>query len=861
MTDKGNSYKTILGVIGIVFIGLSFNCLSQNPKINAKILDGRTGKMILQGIAIVEDSLENHINFTQIENGFLSIEIPKNISIRLTVNSLGYQSYCQQFQDQETIRNLHLICLQPDTTYLLEEVYVKAKPIYQNQDTLLYKVQALKLPGDQKIEDLLKRLPGITVDEYSGKIKYKNKRIQTVLLDGENLLDQNYSLATKNIAIDDIDEVQAIEHFTENSIINNLGSSEEVALNLTFKKKFTLSNSSNIDAGIIESSLNALQIKNNTLINTPKIKSIINGSFNNIGNNNSSIEFSNVNSDIATYSFLPEKLIPFGPSFLNSDLQKTNRNNQLQLELNSIFKLHNKFKIKVTSARLKDKYSIIQENASSINLPNQSFSISDNRHEKTILDYWLNSIYSKYQASKNLNIEWKYHYTEASLFNSTEQVINSAIDFNSNQNFQQRDHLANVIITSKLGPNSALIYTFQSLINTNDYDLHYLYKLIPPVDKFQLINHRNHLIKNTFQLIQVFIPKILIAETKLDANQIKQTIFNFGLSRYSEKSINLSQTLKGKISKLDYNFTVNHEENRIDNNGHENNYSIFNYSFKTSFPFLGQFIEYRNSKSNKSNYRNYILTDSVFLNSRHIRLDSNLTNIPILYTHTLSLSNSIQNNLYYNFSYRHSKINSDYYQSQEITNLNIIQKNIWLDQSNTMTNTKLEVNFFVQPLSINLKSIVEFTSYQFPNIVNKSQLRINESSTFHLGMGFSTGYLKGFSIQNIFHSYYNAIENNSTLFENFTLRNQFQLFFSVKKIAYRFESQSFQYSTNASPLHFLDFSILYRPEKSSWSIALRGINLLNNTEKKFITISDYGTSSLTNPLLGRSLLISFSYTL
>lgn len=861
MTQMKYYSNSLFNISVLVLLGLTFTSPAQNPKISAKILDARNGKKIPQGIAIIEDSLENHINFAQIESGFLSIEIPRNTTIWLTVNSLGYQGYRHQFHAQEAINNTLQIFLQSDTTYLLEEVYVKAKPIYQNQDTLTYKVQALKLPGDQKIEDLLKRLPGITVDEYSGKIKYKNKRIQTVLLDGENLLDQNYSLATKNIAIDDIDEVQAIEHFTENSIINSLGSSEEVAINLKFKKKFTFSNSSSMDAGIMESSVNALQIKNNTLISTPKIKSIFNGSFNNIGNNNTSIEFSNINSNNPAYSFLPEKLIPFSSSFLNSDLQKTNRNNQLQLDFNSIFKLHNKFKIKVSSARLKDKYSIIQENVSSINLPNQSFSISDNRHEKTLSDYWLNSIYSKYQASTSLIIEWKYQYTDASLLNSTEQVINSAIDFNSNQNFQQRDQLADVIITSKIGQNSALIYTFQSLINTNDYDLNYLYKLSNPVDKFQLINHRNHLTKNTIQLIHVFIPKILIAETKLDVNQLKQTILNFRQSNYFEKSINLSQTLKGKLSNLEYNFSVNHEENRIENNEHVNNSSRFNYSFKTSFPFLGQFIEYRNSKSNKSSYRNYILTDSVFLNSRFIRLDSNLTNIPILHTQSISLGNNIQHNLYYNFSYSHSKLNGDYYQSQEISDLNIIQKNIWLNLANEMTNTKLEVNFFVQPLTINLKSIVEVSAYRFPNIINNSQPRINESSTFHLGMGFSTGFLKGFSIQNIFHSYYNVIENNSSLFENFTYRNQFQLFFRLKKLAYRFDWQSLQYSTNADPLHFLDFSILYRPEKLPWSITLRGNNLLNYTQKTFVTLSDYATSSYSNPLLGRSILLSIAYSL
>src|SRR5690606_6633104 len=98
---------------------------------------------------------------------------------------------------------------------LLEEVVVTGRiPIKINGDTTEYDAGSFTVEKNAKVEDLLKVLPGITVDA-AGNITAQGKTVKRVLVDGEEFFGDDPTLVTRNIRSDMVDKVQVYEKKSE----------------------------------------------------------------------------------------------------------------------------------------------------------------------------------------------------------------------------------------------------------------------------------------------------------------------------------------------------------------------------------------------------------------------------------------------------------------------------------------------------------------------------------------------------------------------------------------------------------------------------------------------------------------------
>lgn len=79
-------------------------------------------------------------------------------------------------------------------------------------------------------------MPGIDVDA-NGKISYNGKAISNFYIDGDNLLDDKYNLATNSIAADMVKDVQVLENHQPIRVLKYASISDKVALNLNLKDK------------------------------------------------------------------------------------------------------------------------------------------------------------------------------------------------------------------------------------------------------------------------------------------------------------------------------------------------------------------------------------------------------------------------------------------------------------------------------------------------------------------------------------------------------------------------------------------------------------------------------------------------
>jgi hypothetical protein len=225
----------------ILFYVFSVNSLN-GQSLKVKLTDTFNRPITVANILIKDAEKLNIIKeFGIVKGGISIIQLKadyKTIVIEIRANGYFTERYIIEKPQKNKTYKISFILKKDDIT-TLDEVVVKAKkrPFTIKKDTLKYNVNAYRDGTERKIQDLIKKLPGIEVNTITGEIKYKGKSVETVLLEGDNLFGYNYSLGTKNINVDMVKQVQAIENYSENPLLKGIENGDKVALNLKLKKR------------------------------------------------------------------------------------------------------------------------------------------------------------------------------------------------------------------------------------------------------------------------------------------------------------------------------------------------------------------------------------------------------------------------------------------------------------------------------------------------------------------------------------------------------------------------------------------------------------------------------------------------
>jgi hypothetical protein len=183
----------------------------------------------------------------------------------LEATSIGYKTLSRPIADVQLAYDFRLSI----SVNQLRSVEIKSsRPVLRTHgDTLGYNVADFASAQDMVIGDVLKKLPGITVGS-DGTIYYNNKAISNLYINGDNLLDDKYNIATTTIPQGVVEQVQVIQNDQPVKVLQNKVMSDDVALNLTIKKgaKMQMVGQESVGAGLpgnYDVDLNAMMFKDN----------------------------------------------------------------------------------------------------------------------------------------------------------------------------------------------------------------------------------------------------------------------------------------------------------------------------------------------------------------------------------------------------------------------------------------------------------------------------------------------------------------------------------------------------------------------------------------------------------------------
>lgn len=166
--------------------------------------------------------------------GFYKLTLKKNTVYNIKISYVGYKTANLVITTKETdlVKNVTL-----GNDNMLDEINIVSKmPVTIKGDTIVYNADSFKNGSERKLEDVLKKIPGVEIND-NGQIEVEGKTVEKVMVDGKDFFDGDSKLATKNIPSNAVDKIQVLRNYGDvNQLRGVQNNQDRVALNIKLKE-------------------------------------------------------------------------------------------------------------------------------------------------------------------------------------------------------------------------------------------------------------------------------------------------------------------------------------------------------------------------------------------------------------------------------------------------------------------------------------------------------------------------------------------------------------------------------------------------------------------------------------------------
>lgn len=896
-TIHKHSFKFLYSVILAVFIQSNINKTYSQQIIFGTVSD--TLNAAIPNASIVLENNGNIETYTYSdEHGKYKMHVDFiTNSSQLKFSGLGYKSKSIYF-DTDSIgkkdrieKNIVLI---PKTISLNEVIIHNDKPIEMKKDTILFKVSAFTKGNEEVVEDLLKNIPGLTVDS-EGTIKVGNKEIEKVMVEGDDFFEKGYKILTKNMPSNPIDKIELIENYSNNHLLKNIEQSEKVALNLKLKEDYKRVWFGNADLGYGIASENRYDVTVN-LMNFGKknkyyfLTNLNNTGFDATGNISHLIRPNSINEPASIGDNQNAvSLINLSASDLNFKKSRTNFNNAELASLNAIFNPNEKLKIKLLGFFNWDETNFYRATIDNVSVNGSNFTNTEIYKLRNKSKIAFGKLDLEYNISKTKKLKTITKYNIGNFDDGAN------VRFNNNPTIENLEHQNSLFdqkisYTNKFRDKKALLITGRYINETlpQDYTINEFYyqDLFPD---FSNVTNVKQKASNNMQFVGL--------NAHLLSRNSNENLIEFQVGNEYRKD------------KLNTSFSLLEGENLIENpNGYQNQttYQLNDLYFKGKYRYnisklslvgkidLHQVFSRVNNKKFyteqnpffvnpslgfdwKINDKNKISSTYSFNNtnakvqdvySDYVLMGFNsfskgTTHFDVLQASSLILNYQLGNwgdRFFANTLLLYSK-NHDFFSTNSLIDQNYtLSQKIFIKDRYLFT-VASKMDYYFKIISTNLKLDLGYTKNNYKNSINNSNLREVKTDNIIYGLELRSGF-KGFFNYHI-GTKWTTTKIETTIKNSFTNNLSFLDLFFVFNKKFNVDIQTERYNfgnlqTN-KVYYFLDFNAKYNVIKSKLTFGLTGKNLFNTKSFREFSISDIGNSTTEYRLLPRFILFNLKY--
>lgn len=222
--------------------------------LRGKIVDNENGEPLMRSTVMVmtPDSTKMVTGGTTNEDGSFAIKNLKMGTYVIKVSYIGYHNLFKRItisQSSGINVTVGTVKLVPGTIELAQAVVTaQLQEVEVKDDTLIYNADAFKLPEGSVLEDLVKKLPGVEVED--GTIKVNGKTVKRILVEGKEYFGNDQNMAMKNLPSEIIQKIKTYDRQSDNARITGIDDgNEETVMDLTIRKGFKNGWNGNFNAG------------------------------------------------------------------------------------------------------------------------------------------------------------------------------------------------------------------------------------------------------------------------------------------------------------------------------------------------------------------------------------------------------------------------------------------------------------------------------------------------------------------------------------------------------------------------------------------------------------------------------------
>lgn len=221
-------------VIIFPLVFLSVIICANAQTIHGTVMDKDEGKPLYGASILLKDTKGIPVSYVHSgSDGRFIITVPQNESpdsIILEVRLLGYSVFRHSPPFPQTLEvGLEKVPME------LPEVVVQAGKVEKKGDTVTFYIPSLVSTEDRTLGDVLTKLPGINVDK-AGYIRVYGRSINKFYIEGTDLLEHRYNIATKNLDPKDIKEVRIYENHQPVKALEGVVETERSAIDIILKE-------------------------------------------------------------------------------------------------------------------------------------------------------------------------------------------------------------------------------------------------------------------------------------------------------------------------------------------------------------------------------------------------------------------------------------------------------------------------------------------------------------------------------------------------------------------------------------------------------------------------------------------------
>lgn len=211
--------------------GFLLPSLHAQDVLQGRVTDAETSRPLeAVMVSVLRDSMTIDYTLTDAD-GHYSLPWRHKGTLQVSASMLGYGR-----QTRDVGKGGRLDFALRTESIVLREVEIRPGRISSRRDTVRYNLADFITEKDTRVRDVLKRLPGIDVEE-NGTVTYKGKPIDHFLVEGMDVTGGRYNQVNNNLDARAVKSAELMENYQSVRALKGKIDSEQVALNLRLDEK------------------------------------------------------------------------------------------------------------------------------------------------------------------------------------------------------------------------------------------------------------------------------------------------------------------------------------------------------------------------------------------------------------------------------------------------------------------------------------------------------------------------------------------------------------------------------------------------------------------------------------------------